>query len=51
MFFADLAEAHQSLEPDERDGFVIVTAARDQAMIYIMTGSHWCLRLSMRGNG
>lgn len=35
MFFAGLAEVHHSLEPDERDGFVIITAASDQGMVDI----------------
>ena len=35
MFIAGLAEVHQSLEPDERDGFVIITAASDQGMVDI----------------
>ena len=29
LYFAALAEVHQSLEPDERDGFVIITAPAD----------------------
>lgn len=35
MFFAGLAEVHEGLEPDERDGFVIITAASDQGMVDI----------------
>ncbi|WP_405121371.1 SOS response-associated peptidase family protein [Pseudomonas petroselini] len=35
MFFAGLAEVHQGLEPDPRDGFVIITAASDQGMVDI----------------
>ena len=35
MFFAGLAQVHQGLEPDERDGFVIITAASDQGMVDI----------------
>jgi putative SOS response-associated peptidase YedK len=35
MFFAGLAEVHYGLEPDERDGFVIITAASDQGMVDI----------------
>ena len=35
MFFAGLAEVHQDLEPDPRDGFVIITAASDQGMVDI----------------
>ncbi|WP_110972516.1 SOS response-associated peptidase family protein [Pseudomonas huaxiensis] len=35
LFFAALAEVHQGLEPDERDGFVIVTAAADQGLVDI----------------
>ncbi|MFJ3526311.1 SOS response-associated peptidase family protein [Pseudomonas sp. NPDC090203] len=35
MFFAALAEVHAGLEPDEKDGFVIITADSDQGMIDI----------------
>lgn len=35
MFFAGLAEVHQAIEPDERDGFVIITAASDRGMVDI----------------
>ncbi|MBF8764229.1 SOS response-associated peptidase family protein [Pseudomonas putida] len=35
LYFAALAEVHQTLEPDERDGFVIITAAADQGLIDI----------------
>jgi putative SOS response-associated peptidase YedK len=35
LFFAALAEVHHSLEPDERDGFVIITAAADQGLVDI----------------
>lgn len=35
MFFAGLAEVHQGMEPDERDGFVIITAASDEGMLDI----------------
>jgi len=35
LYFAALAEVHQSIEPDERDGFVIITAAADQGLIDI----------------
>lgn len=35
LYFAALAEVHQSLEPDERDGFVIITAAADQGLVDI----------------
>ncbi|WP_349975163.1 SOS response-associated peptidase family protein [Pseudomonas sp. WHRI 8519] len=35
LYFAALAEVHQGTEPDERDGFVIVTAAADQGLIDI----------------
>jgi putative SOS response-associated peptidase YedK len=35
MFFAGLAEVHQGIEPDERDGFVMITAASDQGMVDI----------------
>lgn len=33
--FAALAEVHQGLEPDERDGFVVITAAADQGLVDI----------------
>lgn len=35
LYFAALAEVHQSIEPDERDGFVIITAAADEGLIDI----------------
>ncbi len=35
MFFAGLAEVHQGLKPDPRDGFVIISAASDQGMVDI----------------
>lgn len=35
MFFAGLAEVHQGIEPDDRDGFVIITAGSDQGMVDI----------------
>ncbi|EKT4524943.1 SOS response-associated peptidase family protein [Pseudomonas putida] len=35
LFFAALAEVHDDLKPDDRDGFVIVTATADQGMIDI----------------
>lgn len=35
MFFGALAEIHSGLEPHERDGFVIITAASDQGMVDI----------------
>lgn len=35
MFFAGLAEVHHGLEQDERDGFVIITAASDDGMVDI----------------
>lgn len=35
LYFAALAEVHAGLEPDERDGFVIITAAADQGLIDI----------------
>ncbi len=35
MFFAGLAEVHEGLEMDERDGFVIITAASDEGMVDI----------------
>ena len=30
-----MAEVHKGLEPDDRDGFVIITAASDQGMVDI----------------
>lgn len=33
--FAALAEVHPCLEPDDRDGFVIITAAADQGLVDI----------------
>lgn len=35
LFFAALAEVHRGIEPDERDGFVIITAAADQGLLDI----------------
>nr|WP_314483191.1 SOS response-associated peptidase family protein [uncultured Pseudomonas sp.] len=35
LYFAALAEVHQRLEPDEQEGFVIITAAADQGLIDI----------------
>lgn len=35
LFFAALAEVHHGLEPDERDGFVVITAAADQGLVDI----------------
>lgn len=35
LFFAALAEVHPGIEPDERDGFVIITAAADQGLVDI----------------
>ncbi|WP_438299562.1 SOS response-associated peptidase family protein [Pseudomonas sp. NMS19W] len=35
LFFAALAEVHPGLEPDERNGFVIVTAAADEGLVDI----------------
>ncbi|WP_158177984.1 SOS response-associated peptidase [Pseudomonas viridiflava] len=35
MFFAGLGEVHRGVEPDERDGFVIITAASGQGMVDI----------------
>ena len=35
MFFAAIAEVHRDLESNERDGFVIITAASDQGMVDI----------------
>lgn len=35
LYFAALAEVHQGIEPDERDGFVIITAAADQGLVDI----------------
>lgn len=35
LFFAALAEVHRAVEPDPRDGFVIVTAAADRGLVDI----------------
>lgn len=35
LFFAALAEVHEGIEPDDRDGFVIITSAADQGMVDI----------------
>jgi putative SOS response-associated peptidase YedK len=35
MFFAALAQVHQGLEPNEGDGFVVITAASDSGMVDI----------------
>lgn len=35
LFFAALAEVHGGIEPDDRDGFVIITAAADEGMVDI----------------
>ncbi|MBF8706257.1 SOS response-associated peptidase family protein [Pseudomonas putida] len=35
LFFAALAEVHHGVEPDERDGFVVFTAAADQGLLDI----------------
>ncbi|ORL62371.1 SOS response-associated peptidase family protein [Pseudomonas putida] len=35
LYFAALAEVHPGLEPDDRDGFVIITAAADQGLVDI----------------
>ncbi|MBH3451995.1 SOS response-associated peptidase family protein [Pseudomonas putida] len=35
LYFAALAEVHQGMEPNESDGFVIITAAADQGLIDI----------------
>lgn len=35
LFFAALAEVHPGIEPDERSGFVIVTAAADEGLVDI----------------
>lgn len=35
LFFAALAEVHTDLEPDDRDGFVVITAAADQGLVDI----------------
>ncbi len=35
LYFAALAEVHSGLEPDERDGFVIITAAADEGLVDI----------------
>ncbi|MBK4989744.1 SOS response-associated peptidase family protein [Pseudomonas sp. S36] len=33
LYFAALAEVHQGIEADDRDGFVIITAAADQGLL------------------
>ncbi|MBC3436047.1 SOS response-associated peptidase family protein [Pseudomonas sp. BW16M2] len=35
LFFAALAEVHPGIEPDEHDGFVIITGAADQGLVDI----------------
>ncbi|MFK3768173.1 SOS response-associated peptidase family protein [Pseudomonas putida] len=35
LYFAALAEVHQSIDPNERDGFVIITATADEGLIDI----------------
>nr|ALG76511.1 hypothetical protein [Pseudomonas putida] len=35
LFFAALAETHPGIDTDERDGFVIITAAADQGLVDI----------------
>lgn len=35
MFFGALAQVHPGLDPQDRDGFVIITAASDQGMVDI----------------
>lgn len=35
LFFAALAEVHDQIQPDERDGFVIITAAADEGLLDI----------------
>jgi putative SOS response-associated peptidase YedK len=35
LFFAALAEVHDGLDHDDRDGFVIITAAADEGMVDI----------------
>lgn len=35
LYFAALAEVHSGIEPDDRDGFVIITAAADQGLVDI----------------
>lgn len=35
LYFAALAEVHGGLEPDDRDGFVIITAASDEGLVDI----------------
>lgn len=35
LYIAALAEVHSGLEPDERDGFVIITAAADEGLVDI----------------
>lgn len=40
LFFAALVEVYDGLEPDDHDGFVIITAAADQGMVDIHDASH-----------
>ncbi|MFG0505762.1 SOS response-associated peptidase family protein [Pseudomonas putida] len=35
LFFGALAQVHQEIEPDDRDGFVVITAAADQGLVDI----------------
>ncbi|MCX2684592.1 SOS response-associated peptidase family protein [Pseudomonas sp. DCB_AW] len=35
LFFGALAEVHQGIEPDDHDGFVVITAAADQGLVDI----------------
>ncbi|AFO50028.1 hypothetical protein T1E_4199 [Pseudomonas putida DOT-T1E] len=35
LFFGALAQVHQGIEPDDRDGFVVITAAADQGLVDI----------------
>lgn len=35
MFFAGLAEVHEGMEADDRDGVVIISAASDEGMVDI----------------
>lgn len=51
MFFGALAQVHPGLEPHEGDGFVIITAARDQGMVDIHDCKPLVLTSNMPGNG
>ena len=51
LFFAALAEVHHGVAPDERDGFVIITAAADQGLIDIHDRKPLVLTPQLARNG